>query len=60
MNTIKENRFESFKLRFTEEQLEQLKQKAVESGFRSVAGYVRYHLFFTVPMLEKIFHRVKE
>ncbi|MFA6888789.1 MAG: hypothetical protein WC254_04810 [Candidatus Woesearchaeota archaeon] len=55
-----DNKLEGFKLRFTERQLEQLRQKAAESGFKSIAVYIRYHIFFTVPLLEKAFRKVKE
>ena len=50
----KEKKSYIFKLRFSETQVELLKQKAENSGFGSIATYIRYQLFVTIPLIEQV------
>ena len=50
----KDKKSHIFKLRISETQVELMKQKAENSGFGSVAAYIRYQLFVTIPLIEQV------
>lgn len=55
-------KLKKFEVRFTAAQLETLQKEAEEGGFESVSAYLRYHLFVTLPAVERmnrIYEKVK-
>ncbi|MEK6867491.1 MAG: hypothetical protein AABX98_01580 [Nanoarchaeota archaeon] len=49
-----EQKQKNLKLRMTEKQFDYLHRKAAEFGFSSVCEYIRFQLFITKPIGDKI------
>lgn len=58
-----ERKQRNLKLRMTEKQFDYLHRKTAEYGFSSVCEYIRFQLFLTKPIadkINKIYHKICE